>query len=741
MLLTPICTSSCRAAITTCLAIFLHGSALILTPMANAEVVTSISEKTLKIVRSGSAREWAEFPADAQPTMFEHRFNSTSNTVPWTLSIRQQDVKETWTVSLNEKTLGRLVRDENDLRCDFEIPEALLRTADNHLVIRANNAKQSDDIRVGEIQIHNQSPVSLRDSSTIEVVITDDEQRLLPGRLTIVDENGTLMPITPKRSTVKQPAVQAGEISDGETTDSALAAREGVLYTATGHAVFAVSPGRYRIYAGRGFEYETRSTDLTIKKGQHAKRTLRLTREVNTEGWIACDTHVHTVTYSGHGDCTLQERLVTLAGEGIEMPIATDHNTQIDYTKSLVELGAAKWFTPVVGNEVTTKRGHFNIFPTSADSPRPDHQAENWSELFDSIFGNTQVKVAILNHARDLHSNFRPFSPRHHLSMTGTNRDGFDRRFNAMEMINSGAVQTDPMELFRDWCGLINHGMQVTPVGSSDSHDVSRFIVGQGRTYIAGDDSKPGQVDIDAAVESFLQGKVIVSYGLFANLIAYQEGSTQKVGPGEILKVDQEINQNIILEASVSTPGWSNASTLELWINGEPWAAEHFEEKPDSPTPSEIQRKWVIPNDRFSNDFWFTLIARGPGIDQPFWPTAKPYQPDSIEFEPYVFSCTGPIRVDRNGDGQYDSARAQANALLEQAGSLGINTPIDLEKLGRLVQDAEKTVAFQILAMIRPQITDFSAWAETLTEETRLKIEPFERAFRECVRAELEQVE
>ena len=97
--------------------------------------------------------------------------------------------------------------------------------------------------------------------------------------------------------------------------------------------------------------------------------------------------------------------------------------------------------------------------------------------------------------------------------------------------------------------------------------------------------------------------------------------------------------------------------------------------------------------------------------------------------------------MDRNGDGQYDSARAQANALLEQAGSLGTNTPIDLEKLGRLVQDAEKTVAFQILAMIRPQITDFSAWAETLTEETRLKIEPFERAFRECVRAELEQVE
>ena len=120
-----------------------------------------------------------------------------------------------------------------------------------------------------------------------------------------------------------------------------------------------------------------------------------------------------------------------------------------------------------------------NIFPTAAQSARPNHLAANWKELFDSIFGNPQVKVAILNHARDLHSSFRPFSPAHHISLTGSNLDGFDRRFNAMELINSGAVQTDPMELFRDWCGLINHGMKVTPVGSSDSHDVTRYIVGQ----------------------------------------------------------------------------------------------------------------------------------------------------------------------------------------------------------------------------------------------------------------------
>jgi len=50
-----------------------------------------------------------------------------------------------------------------------------------------------------------------------------------------------------------------------------------------------------------------------------------------TEGYVSSDTHVHTFTYSRHGDATIEERMLTLAGEGIELPIATDHNLQIDY--------------------------------------------------------------------------------------------------------------------------------------------------------------------------------------------------------------------------------------------------------------------------------------------------------------------------------------------------------------------------------------------------------------------------
>ena len=99
----------------------------------------------------------------------------------------------------------------------------------------------------------------------------------------------------------------------------------------------------------------------------------------------------------------------------------------------------------------------------------------------------------ILNHPRDLHAGFRPFGPERHLALTGEDLDGWELPANAMEVVNSGAQQTDVMRLVRDWFGLLNRGRVLTPVGSSDSHDVSRYIVGQGRTYIRCKDDRPGR--------------------------------------------------------------------------------------------------------------------------------------------------------------------------------------------------------------------------------------------------------
>lgn len=599
-------------------------------------------ESSMVHLRTDGPREWASFPIEPDEASLRREFTSVANSAPWTLSLRQQDVKQTWEVRLNDQLLGRLVRDENDLRTDFEVPVGCLSESENKLEIRQTGRIEADDILLGQIVLHRLDPDQFRRQATIQVDLVDQRDTPIPGRITVVDANGTLMPV-------------------GAKSQQDLAVREGVLYTLSGNVSFGVAPGTYRVFAGRGFEYSIDTAEVKVSSGQVAKRTLKLNRQVNTEGWVACDTHVHTVTHSGHGDCTIEERMVTLAGEGIELPIATDHNKHIDYQSPAETSGADAYFTPVIGNEVTTRYGHFNIFPVRAGAEVPDHSQGEWSALFDDIYATPNVRVAILNHARDLHSNYRPFSARHHISLTGDHLDGWPQRFNAMELINSGAVQTDPMELFGDWCGMINHGFDVTPVGSSDSHDVTRYIVGQGRTYIRCNDQDVANIDVKAAVDAFVAGRVAVSYGLLVKLVAGDQH-----GPGDRMTL-ADSPPKVEFTAEVHGPEWTQASQLLLYVNGTQRFAKTIDSGNGTPNSSlKAIAKWQLLPDDLKHDVWVSAVALGPGIEANYWKSAKPYQPDRPEFRSYVFSSTGPIKIDVDGDGRFSPPREYALQIVEE---------------------------------------------------------------------------
>src|SRR5262249_30140731 len=160
-----------------------------------------------------------------------------------------------------------------------------------------------------------------------------------------------------------------------------------------------------------------------------------------------------------------------IAGEGLELPIATEHNRQVDYHAAALKAGVRGHFTPVVGNEVTTSVGHFNVFPLKADGPVLDFQRKDWKWLAGEFAVVPGRHVIVLNHPRELHAGFRPFGPVRHLALTGESLDGWELPANAMEVVNSGAQQTDMMRLFHDWFGMLNRGVILTPVSSSDSHD------------------------------------------------------------------------------------------------------------------------------------------------------------------------------------------------------------------------------------------------------------------------------
>lgn len=629
----------------------------------------SIEPKMIHL-RSGLEREWTEFPVSAQRQQLDVTFDSKKNASEYTLLGRQQDVKQKWIVTLNGTKLGELVRDENDMMVTFAVPTGILIDGVNLLTIASPSsiATTSDDIRIGELTVLNRSIQTTLFESSVNIEVVDaNSKELLPCRITILNANGALQVL-------------------GTQSDHPLAVRTGIAYTANGRASLQLPSGRYMIFAGRGFEYSLACAEVHIGAGESVNQSLSIQREVPSEGYVACDTHVHTVTHSQHGDATLDERMITLAGEGIELPIATDHNKHIDYKSAAARNGVTRYFTPVIGNEVTTPRGHFNIFPVAAEARIVDQSQTEWGLLFDAIQQTQGVKVLILNHARDLHSGVRPFGPEHYNALIGENLDGWPMRFNAMEILNSGATQSDPLQLSYDWMGLLNRGLNVMPVGSSDSHDVSRYAVGQARTYIRCDDHDPGNIDVDSAVTNFLEGRVMVSYGLLAELTV-----NERYRSGELAtELDDD---EIRVDVRVLGPHWAHADRVQLFANGQLIRNARIPDSNDATLPLGVKwiGRWTIPKPQ--HDVHLVAIATGKGIKGQFWRMAKPYQPVKSEWESRSFSCSGVVWLDIDHDGRRTSARDYAQKLFIDAGN-------KWEKLVASLSDYDEAVAAQTAHLV-----------------------------------------
>ncbi|HEX7447376.1 MAG TPA: CehA/McbA family metallohydrolase [Pirellulales bacterium] len=616
-------------------------------------------------LRSGDEREWSEFPAEAEGNSLRVTFAANRNDSPLALRIRQRDVKQAWRLRINEYDLGPLPNDECPMTTFWEISTDVLRQGDNILAV--NGTGPSDDVEIGDVRLIDSPRARALSAATVKVRVVDsDTGQPLPARLTVLEKQGSLCSVAAQ-------------------SNSRLAVRPGVLYTADGQAEFGVPEGAYTVYAGRGFEYSIDSRQIVATPGGEQQLELAIRREVPLDGYVSCDTHVHTLTYSGHGDCSLAERLITLAGEGIELPIATDHNVAIDYLPALRSSAVLGRFTPVIGNEVTTRVGHFNVFPLDATGPAIDHQGGDWSQVFAAIRRAGPRRVIVLNHPRDLHAGFRPFDPRRHLAMTGENLDGWRLEANAIELVNSGAVQSDAWQIVHDWLALLNAGLRIAPVGSSDSHDVARSIVGQARTYIRCRDENPGQIDVAEAIESLLAGRVLVSYGLVADLTV-----NGVHGPGDVVAADDA--SQIDLRVRVLGPSWSAADEVVLLMNGTEIRREKIEPPGRTQGGVKFQASWKL--DRPPHDASLVVVAVGPGVAGLFWPTAKPYQPDSPDWKPYTLGATGAIYIDCDGRPGFTSPREFALRLIDE-------TRGDAALLATRLRDFDAATAAQAAAELR----------------------------------------
>jgi hypothetical protein len=621
----------------------------------------TVEAKRLHLGKTGQY-EWEAFKdrsVDAE--RLERRFEAKANATEQTLRLWQRDVKLTWPVLLNGRKLGTLVTAETAMESLLTIPAGALRDGENVLTIEA--PPSLDDIEVGPVFIAAKPMTQVMSGAQVDVTVTDGETGSgLPCRLTLTRMDGTLQPLR---------AEPAGEV----------AVRIGVVYTRNGKAMLSLPPGDYILDAGRGFEWGVESTAISLREGDTKKVALQLKREVPTAGWIAADSHIHTLTHSGHGDAKIEERMLTIAGEGIELAIATDHNHHTDYAPSAGSMGVAELFTPVIGNEVTTKHGHFNAFPIEPGARVVNHQQEEWAKLLPEIRATPGVKVITLNHPRDLHSGFIPLGGMQFNPKTGRHRQADALDIDAMEVITSAAMQTDIHLLYRDWFALLNRGHRIAAIASSDSHDVNRFILGQGRTYVAAKDVDAANLDLDEVWRSYKEGRLLVSLGLLTTLRVNDKFIVGDLATG--------LAESIKVEATVFGPAWTQADRIELFANGILIREQKIEDNHRAGEKSRVV--WQLPKP--AHDVHLVVIATGPGVTEPFWEIPRPYQPSSKTFVPRVVGSTNPIWLDADGDGRFEPAVAIARRLIQESGGDGV-------KLQDALKRCDDAVAVQVESLM-----------------------------------------
>ncbi|HTQ45848.1 MAG TPA: CehA/McbA family metallohydrolase [Polyangiaceae bacterium] len=381
-----------------------------------------------------------------------------------------------------------------------------------------------------------------------------------------------------------------------------------VLY-ADGDGERAVPPGKYHVTVTRGFEYTQREADVTVQAGKATDVDAELERVVDTHGWITADLHVHAVP-SPDAPARLEDRVRSLAGSGVEVAVATDHNAITDYGATIRERGLAPWLASIVGDEVTTRGvplGHFNVFPLApgADPVPFDHATPAEVASAARAAAPPGDKVVQLNHPRMGSIGYFEllrFDPRD-VAGWRTRSPLADTGFDAIEVFNGDHYAEIPEveRAMRDWYALLDAGVRITATGNSDSHRVSYHECGVPRNLVRVDDDDPGHWDADHAaheaafVAAVRAGHVVVSSGPFVRV------DVDGAGPG-----DDAAAGSHTVHVTVDAPPWVDVTRVELVHRG--GETLHTWTGPFAAGTRRLDAK--LPLDLAAGD-WIVAVARG----------------------------------------------------------------------------------------------------------------------------------
>jgi hypothetical protein len=309
----------------------------------------------------------------------------------------------------------------------------------------------------------------------------------------------------------------------------------------------ALAPGRYRVLATRGPEYDVREARLELESGDRVELAIEEpARVLDTRGWLAADFHVHSAE-SFDTSWPHARQLAAFAAMGSELIVATEHDRIFDPRPAIARLGLGDRLIGVTGVEITSaftggdapfSIGHLNAYPMRRDAAAfrggaPRAEGRRLRALLAELGRGDGAPFVQLNHPRprlpdqlDDESYFthlgvagEPYEPTRALDTEpnrvlaerdpATGRRDLD--YDGVELLNGANLER--FRLTRaDWLSLLLQGVVHVGLGNSDSHRAGE-LPGLPRSYVAlADDSLAG-FDETAFFAALRAGRVVATTG------------------------------------------------------------------------------------------------------------------------------------------------------------------------------------------------------------------------------------
>ncbi len=355
-----------------------------------------------------------------------------------------------------------------------------------------------------------------------------------------------------------------------------------------------IAPGRYRLTATRGIEFEVveRVVEVSGPGAEVRVEPFVLERLFALDGRLVADLHVHAEASDDSGMSNVA-RLASFLAEYVDVLVSTDHDHLGHYADALTELRAGDRIRVVGGVELTGSTpsdaapytiGHHNAWPiayqpTAHRKGAPPSQAGSVADLYAMLRQSYGARVLQLNHALPAvgeEAGDRDGSYLMHLGSVGErfdpslpvdaqpNRALLDRAadgetraidFDAMEVMN-GLRYSQFLRLREVWYALQRQGFRRTATGNSDTHAPAE-TAGYPRNYVTTTDRSGGE-GFDAAIR---EGRLFATTGPLLLKFRANGGSM-----GETVAAP---DGRVTVELVVAAASWVPVDEVRLLRDGE----------------------------------------------------------------------------------------------------------------------------------------------------------------------------